>query len=125
VLIVDDERGVRALCTDLLRRAGYRAEAVDSAGAALARLDEEDFDLVLLDVNMPVMDGIELCRRIRQRRVEQAVVLITGLPSIDTAVRGIREGARDYLSKPFTPAQLREVVSRTLPPLPPRTLAAT
>jgi DNA-binding NtrC family response regulator len=113
VLIVDDERGIRALCTDLLRRAGYDTEAVDSPGAALARLDENTFDVVVMDINMPVMNGVELCRRVRARYA-LPVVLITGCPSIDTAVRGIREGASEYLVKPFTPEQLRDVVGRAL-----------
>jgi DNA-binding NtrC family response regulator len=112
VLIVDDERGIRALCTDLLRRAGYETEAVDSPEAALRRLDEARFDVVVMDINMPVMNGVELCRRVRARNPGQPVVLITGCPSIDTAVRGIREGACEYVVKPFTPEQLREVVGR-------------
>ncbi len=119
VLIVDDERGVRALCTDLLRRAGYDTEAVDSPTAALRRLDEARFDVIVMDINMPVMNGVELCRRIRARHSEQPVVLITGCPSIETAVRGIREGASEYLVKPFTPDQLREVVGRALTQRPP------
>jgi DNA-binding NtrC family response regulator len=114
ILVVDDERGVRALCTDILTRAGYETEAADSALAALGRLDERDYSLILMDIHMPVMDGVELCRRIRQRRPDQPVVLITGCPSIDTAVRGIRNGASDYLAKPFTPETLRETVARVL-----------
>jgi DNA-binding NtrC family response regulator len=114
ILVVDDERGVRALCTDVLQRAGYRTEAVDSALAALGRTGEREYSLIVMDIHMPVMDGVELCRRIRQRRPDQPVVLITGCPSIDTAVRGIRNGASEYLSKPFTPEILRETVARAL-----------
>jgi DNA-binding NtrC family response regulator len=114
ILVVDDERGVRALCTDVLKRAGYEAEAVDSPTAALSRLEEAEFDLILVDINMPQMSGIGLCRRIREKRPQQTVVLITGYPSINTAVNGIREGASDYLTKPFTPEALRDVVSRAL-----------
>ncbi len=114
ILVVDDERGVRSLCTDVLRRAGYEAEAVDSPMAALSRLEEAKFDLILVDINMPQMSGIGLCRRIREKHPQQTVVLITGYPSINTAVNGIREGASDYLTKPFTPEALRDVVSRAL-----------
>jgi DNA-binding NtrC family response regulator len=114
ILVVDDERGVRALCSDLLKRAGYEVEAVDSGPAALARFAEAEFDAVLADVNMPRMDGIELCRRLRQERPDQIVVLITGFPSIENAVRGMKEGAVDYVTKPFTPDELRLVVARAL-----------
>lgn len=114
ILIVDDERGVRALCSDLLQRSGYETEAVDSASAALARIDAAGFDLALVDIHMPKMSGIELCRRMRTRRPDLPVVLITGYPSVRSAVRGIGCGASDYVSKPFTPESLREVVARVL-----------
>jgi DNA-binding NtrC family response regulator len=114
ILVVDDERGVRALCSDLLKRAGYEVEAVDSGPAALGRATESEFDLVLADVNMPRMDGIELCRKLREARPDQIVILITGFPSIENAVRGMKEGARDYVTKPFTPDELRLVVARAL-----------
>ena len=118
ILIVDDERGVRALCTDILQRGGYEAEAVDSAWAALDRIDAAHFDLALVDINMPAMSGIELCRRLRERRPDLPVVLITGCPTIESAVRGIGSGATDYVCKPFTPEALREAVARVLHPAP-------
>jgi CheY-like chemotaxis protein len=114
ILIVDDERGVRALCSDLLRRSGYETEAVDSAQAALERVDATGFDLALVDIHMPMMSGIELCRRLRARRPGLPIVLITGYPTIESAVRGIGFGASDYVSKPFTPEELREVVASVL-----------
>ena len=114
VLVVDDERGVRTYCSDLLRRAGYAVEAADSGAAALALRGEREFDVVLADINMPKMDGIELCQRLRQLDPEQIVVLITGYPSIDSAVQGMKEGARDYVTKPFTPDELRLVLKRAL-----------
>jgi CheY-like chemotaxis protein len=114
ILIVDDERGVRALCSDLLRRSGYETEAVDSAQAALERVDA-GFDLALVDIHMPMMSGIELCRRLRARQPALPIVLITGYPTIKSAVRGIGLGASEYVSKPFTPEALREVVARVLP----------
>jgi DNA-binding NtrC family response regulator len=114
VLVVDDERGVRTYCSDLLRRAGYAVEAADSGAAALRLRGEREFDVVLADINMPKMDGIELCQRLRQLDPEQIVVLITGYPSIENAVHGMKEGARDYVTKPFTPDELRLVLKRAL-----------
>ena len=114
ILIVDDERGVRALCSDVLRRSGYETEAVDSATTALERLAAASFDMAIVDIHMPMMSGIELCRRMQGLRPGLPVALITGYPSIESAVRGIGFGARDYVSKPFTPDALREVVGRLL-----------
>jgi CheY-like chemotaxis protein len=114
ILIVDDERGVRTLCSDVLRRSGYETESVDSALAALERIDGAGFDLALVDIHMPKMSGIELCRRLRARRPGLPVVLITGYPTIESAVRGIGFGATDYVSKPFTPEALREAVASAL-----------
>ena len=114
ILIVDDERGVRALCSDVLRRSGYETEAVGSATAALERLAAARFDMAIVDIHMPMMSGIELCRRMQGLRPDLPVALITGYPSIESAVRGIGFGARDYVSKPFTPEALRGVVGRLL-----------
>ena len=114
ILVVDDERGVRTFCSDLLRRAGHQVETADSGPAALTLLAEQEFDVVLADINMPRMDGIDLCHRARQERPDQIVILITGYPSIENAVRGMKEGARDYVTKPFTPDELRLVVDRAL-----------
>jgi len=114
ILVVDDERGVRTFCVDLLQRAGHVAEAADSGPAALALFGEHEFDVVLADINMPRMDGIELCRRMRDQRPDQIVILVTGYPSIENAVRGMKEGALDYVTKPFTPDEIRLVVDRAL-----------
>jgi len=112
--VVDDERGVRTFCSDLLRRAKHQVETAESGPAALTLFAEQEFDAVLADINMPKMDGIELCRRMRLERPDQIVILITGYPSIENAVRGMKEGALDYVTKPFTPDELRLVVSRAL-----------
>jgi DNA-binding NtrC family response regulator len=107
---------VRSLCADVLRRAGHEVTTAETAeqALALARGAEHAFDLVLADVNLPGIDGIELCRRLRADRPDAVVILITGFPSIENAVRGMKEGARDYVTKPFAPDELRLVVARAL-----------
>jgi DNA-binding NtrC family response regulator len=114
ILVVDDERGVRTLCGDVLTRAGHKVSVAPSAEEALALAKDTAYDLVLADVNLPGMDGIELCKKLRAARPEQTVILITGFPSIENAVRGMKEGARDYVTKPFSPDELRLVVLRAL-----------
>ena len=114
ILVVDDERGIRSLCSDVLGRAGYQVEAVDSAAGALAAVARRSFDLILCDINLPDQDGVSLLPRLLTGDVQPAVLLITAYPSIDTAVRGMKLGARDYLAKPFSPDELRLVVRRAL-----------
>ena len=118
ILVVDDERGIRALCNDVLGRAGYEVETVDSAAGALAAVARRRFDLVLCDINLPDQDGVSILPRLLAPRGDDspppAVLLITAYPSIDTAVRGMKLGARDYIGKPFSPDELRLVVRRAL-----------
>jgi DNA-binding NtrC family response regulator len=114
ILVVDDERGIRSLCNDVLGRAGYQVEAVDSAAGAIAAVARRSFDLILCDINLPDQDGVSLLPRLLAGDVQPAVLLITAYPSIDTAVRGMKLGARDYIGKPFSPDELRLVVRRAL-----------
>ncbi|HEY0190079.1 MAG TPA: sigma-54 dependent transcriptional regulator [Kofleriaceae bacterium] len=114
ILVVDDERGIRALCGDVLGRAGYEVELVDSAAGALAAVARRSFDLILCDINLPDQDGVSLLPKLLASDPPPAVLLITAYPSIDTAVRGMKLGARDYLGKPFSPDELRLVVRRAL-----------
>ncbi len=114
ILVVDDERGIRSLCGDVLGRAGYVVEAVDSAAGALAATARRRFDLILCDINLPDQDGVSLLPRLLAGEPPPVVLLITAYPSIDTAVRGMKLGARDYLGKPFSPDELRLVVRRAL-----------
>jgi DNA-binding NtrC family response regulator len=114
ILVVDDERGIRALCSDVLGRAGYEVETVDTATGAIAAVARRRFDLILCDINLPDQDGVSLLPRLLVGETPPAVLLITAYPSIDTAVRGMKLGARDYLGKPFSPDELRLVVRRAL-----------
>ena len=114
ILVVDDERGIRALCSDVLGRSGYEVEAVDSAAGALAAISRRKFDLILCDINLPDQDGVSILPRLLVGEQPPAVLLITAYPSIDTAVRGMKLGARDYIGKPFSPDELRLVVRRAL-----------
>lgn len=114
ILVVDDERGIRTLIKDLLSREGYSVETADNASDALTLFAGKEFDLILSDIKMPQMDGIELCKRIFDINPEQLVILLTGYPSVETAVAGLKIGAADYITKPFTPDELRIVVSRAL-----------
>ncbi|HEY1812352.1 MAG TPA: sigma-54 dependent transcriptional regulator [Kofleriaceae bacterium] len=114
ILVVDDERGIRSLCSDVLGRAGHQVEVTDSAAGAIAATTRRRFDLVLCDINLPDQDGVSLLPRLLVGDPPPPVLLITAYPSIDTAVRGMKLGARDYIGKPFSPDELRLVVQRAL-----------
>ena len=114
ILVIDDERGIRALCQDVLRKAGHEVEVAENAAAGLAAVGRRAFDLVLCDINLPDQDGVSLLPKLIDRDPAPTVLLITAYPSIDTAVRGMKLGARDYIGKPFSPDELRLVVSRAL-----------
>jgi DNA-binding NtrC family response regulator len=111
VLVVDDEPHIPRLVTALLGE-GYRVEPARSAAEALARLEDTPFDVVLTDLAMPEMDGIELIRRARRRDPDTPFVVLTAQGSIETAVTAMREGAFDYLRKTAGADELRAAVDR-------------
>jgi DNA-binding NtrC family response regulator len=111
--VIDDEPGIRSLCADVLRRSGHAVEVAASGEAGLAAA-RAGVDLVLCDVNLPGLSGLDVLERLLAGAAPPTVVLITGYPSVDTAVRGMKLGARDYLAKPFAPDELRMTVERAL-----------
>ena len=108
VLVVEDDAANRVLLTRLLERAGYRPVTADDGPSGLAAAFELSPDVVLLDVGLPGMDGLEICRRLRAdpRTVALPVVLLTGRTSVDDVVAGLDAGADDFLAKPFNEAEL-------------------
>lgn len=114
VLVVDDDEVVLASVSKILSREGLRVECVSSATEGLARLDADAFDLLMVDLMMPVMDGIELLGEARSRGVQIPAVMITGYPTIRTAVKALARGAVGYVTKPFTRKELVTPVLRAL-----------
>ncbi len=102
ILIVDDEPGVRSALGGVLRDEGYTVDAVESGEACLERLVTREFDVVLLDVWMPGLDGLETLQRLRERQVDAQVVVISGHGSVESAVRAIKLGAFDFVEKPLS-----------------------
>ncbi len=114
VLVVDDDVFFRSFCSDVLRQEGLRVRAASSGAEALSALGQELVDLVLADIYMPEMTGLELLQEIKARHPAVDVVIMTGYASIDTAVRALKHGAADYLRKPFAAEELAAVVRATL-----------
>lgn len=114
ILVVDDEKNIRVTLGQCLVEAGHEVDLAVGGEHALQKLDEGSYDLVLLDIKLPDLDGVEVLRRIKHRRPEQAVVMITAYGTIGTAVETMKLGALDYLQKPFTPEEIRSVVAAVL-----------
>ena len=112
VLLVEDDRALREALADTLCLGGHDYRAVDCAEAALVALTEESFGLVVSDVNMPGMDGHQLLAQIRNRYPQLPVLLMTAFGAVERAVDAIRQGAADYLVKPFEPRTLLELVAK-------------
>jgi F420-non-reducing hydrogenase iron-sulfur subunit len=114
ILVIDDEEVVGKSCDRILSPVGYQVEYVTSPKEGLEKVESEAYDLVLLDLRMPEMDGVEVLNKIKEKRPEVEVVIITAYSSVDTAVETLKTGARDYVPKPFTPEELKEVVKNAL-----------
>jgi DNA-binding NtrC family response regulator len=114
ILIVDYERIIIDSCLRILRNDDYQLEAVQDGLEALRKIDENQYDIVILDIMMPKIDGLEVLRRVREGHPDIDVIMITGLSQIETAVKSMKLGAFDYLPKPFDPDELKLVVHRAL-----------
>jgi response regulator RpfG family c-di-GMP phosphodiesterase len=114
VLIVDDENGVRDLMCRWLEAGGYSVSTASNAEEALHRLAAAPSAVALCDIRMPGRDGLWLAERIRRRHPETAVIMATGVQDVGAAVESMRQGAVDYLTKPFGRDRLREAVLRGL-----------
>ncbi|MFQ5790162.1 MAG: sigma-54-dependent transcriptional regulator [Acidobacteriota bacterium] len=102
ILVVDDESGVRSSLKGVLEDEGYAVETSSTAEEALSLLDENSFDLIILDIWLPEMDGVEALEKIRERKLEASVVMISGHGTIETAVKAIKLGAYDFVEKPLS-----------------------
>ena len=114
VLVIDDEDGIRSGADRILTRMGCRVTQASNGSKGLEALAREPARVVLLDLKMPGIDGMEVLQRIRQQYPQIMVIVITGFATLETAVEAMKRGAYDFIPKPFTPDQLRIVVNRAL-----------
>jgi DNA-binding NtrC family response regulator len=114
LLVVDDDRAMREMLSSLFKERGLWVEEASSARAALELAAEREFDVVLSDIRMPGLSGIELVGQLRRLRPNTPVVLMTAFGTIDSAVEAMRAGAFDYITKPFEPDAVSFAIDRAI-----------
>jgi two-component system response regulator FlrC len=115
VLIVEDDAGLREALVDTLLLGGYQVIEADSGEQAMVKLSQQSVDLVVSDIQMGGMSGLSLLKNIKNKYPNLAILLMTAYATIDDAVQAMRDGATDYLSKPFAPEVLLNLVGRYAP----------
>ena len=110
ILIVDDEESVRDSLFNWFLEDGFRVECAENAKKALTILESDQFDIILADIKMPGMDGLEMLRRIKSLKPDSIVIVMTAFATVDTAVKALKDGAYDYVTKPFDPDDLTHLI---------------
>ncbi len=114
ILVVDDERSIREFFDILLRKEGYEVACAENGKEAVHLLNEQDFDLVISDVVMDGVSGIEVLRHAKSKDTDTVVIMITAYASAETAIEAMKEGAFDYISKPFRVEEIKVIISKAL-----------
>jgi DNA-binding NtrC family response regulator len=114
ILLVDDEKNIRLTLSHSLEPLGLPIKTAVNGEEALQKLQEEEFSLLLLDLKMPGIDGMDVLHRVRERWPETCVIIITAHGTIDSAVDAMKLGAVDFIQKPFSPQEIRNLVTRVM-----------
>jgi len=112
ILVVDDEKVIRAILSDYLGAEGYKVVTASSGEEALSVLEKETFNVVLTDLKMPGMSGMELLNEITARGIHVCAIIMTGYGTVESAVESIKKGAFDYIQKPFKMREVQTIVER-------------
>jgi two-component system response regulator PilR (NtrC family) len=114
ILVVDDEQSMREFLDIMLKKEGYKVSLASNGDEVLKYIDKDIFDLVLLDIRMPKMDGIAVLKKIKSTSPETVVIMITAYASADTAIKAMKEGAYDYITKPFKVDEIKLIIKNAL-----------
>lgn len=114
ILVVDDEKRIRDGCRSILTLGGFEVGLAENGYAGLKKIEEEHFDIILLDLMMPGLRGIDLLEHVKARHPDTLVIVITGYATLEHAVEAMKKGAFDFISKPFSPEDLRAVIARAI-----------
>lgn len=114
ILVIDDEASIRSLCADILTKFQYNVKTASNGEEGIYLLEKEKFDLILTDVKMPKIDGLDVVSHVRSKNNEIPIIIITGYGTLDIAIKSLRLGAQGFLLKPFTPSELIGAVTEAL-----------
>ncbi|MBN1103603.1 MAG: response regulator [Deltaproteobacteria bacterium] len=114
ILVVDDEERIRDACQMMLVNEGYEVALAENGFAGLKKIEEEHFDILLLDLMMPGMRGIDLLTHVKDKHPDTLVIVITGYATLEHAIEAMKKGAFDFVSKPFSPQDLRSVTGKAI-----------
>jgi DNA-binding NtrC family response regulator len=114
ILFVDDDSGVRDMLSSVLNDEGYSVEAVESAKKAVKACEKSTFDVALVDIKLPDMNGTELLNRLKKMQPKIIMIIITGHPSVESAMKAVNERADGYVLKPFEVTELLQMITRLL-----------
>ena len=114
ILIVDDDTGIRTMLSSVLNDEGYLVEAVENGKKAVKACEESSFDVALIDIMLPDMKGTELLNKLKKSQPKMIRIIITGHPSIESAMKAVNERADGYVLKPFEVTQMLEMIARLL-----------
>ena len=112
LLIIDDEENMRHMLASVMTRAGYRVSSAADGSQGLAAMEKERFDFVLCDLKMPKMDGLRFLQTLRAKKDETTVIMMSAYASVDTAVEAMKQGAFDFITKPFKSDEVLIVLER-------------
>jgi len=114
ILIVDDEKGIRDFLEIMIKKEGYKTAAAASGEEAIKFFSQGSYDLVISDVRMKGMGGVELLKSIKEINPETVVLMITAYASVDTAIDAMKAGAYDYITKPFNIDEVKHIIRNAL-----------
>jgi two-component system phosphate regulon sensor histidine kinase PhoR len=114
ILVVDDEKRIRDGCQSILSAEGFEVGVAENGYAGLAKIEEQHFDIILLDLMMPGLRGIDLLDHVKGKLPDTLIIVITGYATLEHAVEAMKKGAFDFISKPFSPEDLRAVIRKAI-----------
>ncbi|MCK4695623.1 MAG: sigma-54-dependent Fis family transcriptional regulator, partial [Candidatus Cloacimonetes bacterium] len=112
ILVIDDDKYIRDACRQILNRNQYNVFEAEDGYKGLELLKKQDFDIIILDLKMPGIDGMNVLKRIMKDYPDIVVIVITGFATVESAVEAMKIGANDFLPKPFSPDELRVIINR-------------
>jgi two-component system response regulator PilR (NtrC family) len=114
ILVIDDEESMCNFMEIMLSKEGYSVETADSGEKGISRVKESNYDLVIADLNMPEMDGIEVLKEVKKHKSDQDLIVMTAYASVDTAIEAMKQGATDYITKPFKVDEIKIAIEKCI-----------